>query len=43
MDLDPGEEPQLDAFSLTLPLPYRVAIIVVFGMPPFLQYEVINA
>jgi hypothetical protein len=32
MDLDPVEEPQLDAFSLALPLPYRVAIIVVFGM-----------
>lgn len=31
MDFNPGEEPQLDAFSLTLPLPYRVAIIVVFG------------
>jgi hypothetical protein len=32
MDLDPVEEPQLDAFSLALPLPYRVGIIVVCGM-----------
>jgi hypothetical protein len=32
MDPDPVEEPQLDAFSLALPLPYRVAIIAVFGM-----------
>jgi hypothetical protein len=32
MEFDPGEEPQLDAFSLALPLPYRIAIIVVFGM-----------
>ena len=32
MDLDPVEEPQLDAFSLALPLPYRVAIIVVIGV-----------
>jgi hypothetical protein len=31
MDLDPVEEPQLDVFSLALPLPYRVAIIVVSG------------
>lgn len=32
MDFDPGEEPQLDAFSVALPLPYRVAIIVMLGM-----------
>jgi hypothetical protein len=25
-------EPQLDTFSLFLPLPYRVAIILVLGM-----------
>ena len=32
MDLDPGEEPELDRFSRVLPLPYRVAIITVLGM-----------
>jgi hypothetical protein len=31
MDGDPAVEPELDSFSLTLPLPYRVAIIVVLG------------
>jgi hypothetical protein len=33
MDGDPGVEPELDAFSLILPLPYRVAIILVAGKP----------
>jgi hypothetical protein len=33
MDGDPGVEPELDAFSLILPLPYRVAIILVAGEP----------
>jgi hypothetical protein len=32
MDLDVGVEPELDTFSLILPLPYRVAIILVTGM-----------
>jgi hypothetical protein len=32
MDGDPSVEPALDAFSITLPLPYRVAITVVLGM-----------
>lgn len=32
MDGDPAVEPELDAFSLILPLPYRVAIIFVAGM-----------
>jgi hypothetical protein len=32
MDGDPAVEPELDSFSLTLPLPYRVALIVVLGM-----------
>ena len=32
MDGDPAVEPELDAFSLVLPLPYRVAIIFVAGM-----------
>jgi hypothetical protein len=32
MDLDPSVEPELDSLSLTLPLPYRVALIVVLGM-----------
>jgi hypothetical protein len=31
MDGDPGVEPELDGFSLFLPLPYRVAIILVAG------------
>lgn len=31
MDLDPAVEPELDSFSLTLPLPYRVALIIVLG------------
>jgi len=34
MDGDVGVEPEVDSFSLVLPLPYRVAIIVVLGMPP---------
>ena len=34
MDGDPAVEPELDTFSLYLPLPYRVAIILVLGMPP---------
>lgn len=32
MDLDPAVEPELDAFSLFLPLPYRVSLIIVLGM-----------
>ena len=32
MDEDPAVEPELDAFSLILPLPYRVAIILVTGV-----------
>lgn len=31
MDGDPGAEAALDGFSLVLPLPYRVAIILVAG------------
>lgn len=31
MDGDPGVEPVLDGFSQILPLPYRVAIILVAG------------
>lgn len=34
MDLDPSVEPELDSFSLTLPLPYRVALIIVLGVSP---------
>lgn len=33
MDGDPAVEPQLDAFSLVLPLPFRVATTIVFGTP----------
>lgn len=31
MDGDPAVEPELDTFSLVLPLPYRVALILVLG------------
>lgn len=31
MDGDPAVEPRLDSFSLTFPLPYRVAFIIIFG------------
>jgi hypothetical protein len=31
MDGDPSVEPELDGFSLYLPLPYRVALIIVLG------------
>ncbi|KAG9245979.1 protein-ER retention protein-like protein [Calycina marina] len=32
MDGDPHVEPELDSFSRTLPLPYRVAMLVVLGV-----------
>lgn len=32
MDGDPAVEPEIDSFSRVLPLPYRVAIIVVLGI-----------
>ena len=32
MDGDPAVEPELDTFSLILPLPYRIAVILVLGM-----------
>jgi hypothetical protein len=32
MDGDPAVENQLDSFSLSFPLPYRIAFIVVLGM-----------
>jgi hypothetical protein len=32
MDLDVAVAPELDSLSLTLPLPYRVALIIVLGM-----------
>ncbi|KAL9096198.1 MAG: hypothetical protein Q9165_001721 [Trypethelium subeluteriae] len=32
MDDDPAVEPELDTFSLLLPLPYRVALIIVLGV-----------
>jgi hypothetical protein len=31
MDGDPAVEPALDSFSLFLPLPYRVSLIIVLG------------
>jgi hypothetical protein len=33
MDGDPAVEPELDSFSLTFPLPYRVGFIIVLGTP----------
>ena len=32
MDGDPAVEPELDAFSLIFPLPYRVAFIFILGI-----------
>ncbi|KAL9126146.1 MAG: hypothetical protein Q9217_004757 [Psora testacea] len=32
MDGDPAVEPELDTFSLILPLPYRIAVIIVLGV-----------
>ncbi|KAG0650973.1 erd1 [Hyphodiscus hymeniophilus] len=32
MDGDPAVEPELDSLSLTLPLPYRVALVTVIGV-----------
>jgi len=32
MDGDPAVEPELDSFSLTFPLPYRISIAIVLGM-----------
>jgi hypothetical protein len=40
MDGDPAVEPELDSFSLTLPLPYRVALIVVLGMFLLIQFPI---
>lgn len=39
MDGDPAVEPELDSFSLTLPLPYRVALIVVLGVYALSQLQ----
>jgi hypothetical protein len=33
MDGDPFVEPELDTLGLFLPLPFRVAIIIVLGSP----------
>ena len=35
MDGDPAVEPELDTFSLILPLPYRIAVILVLGNQSF--------
>lgn len=32
MDGDPTVEPEMEGFSRVLPLPYRVALIIVLGM-----------
>lgn len=34
MDGDPAVEPEIDGFSRVLPLPYRVALIIVLGKLP---------
>lgn len=39
MDGDPGVEPALDGISLILPLPYRVAIILVAGKKHAIHYR----
>jgi len=31
MDGDPAVEPELDTFSLSFPLPYRIAFVLVLG------------
>lgn len=31
MDGDPAVDPRLDSFSLTFPLPFRVAFLVILG------------
>ena len=41
MDGDPAVEPELDSFSRTLPLPYRVALTVVLGM--YLPSPIVNS
>lgn len=41
MDGDPAVEPELDSFSLTLPLPYRVALVVVLGTVSSCSREII--
>jgi hypothetical protein len=38
-ELDVGVESELDGFSRVLPLPYRVALIIVMGMYPRPIYE----
>lgn len=35
MDGDPAVESELDSFSLTFPLPYRVGFIITLGMSHF--------
>jgi hypothetical protein len=36
MDGDPAVEPEIDGFSRVLPLPYRVALIIVLGTQAFM-------
>ena len=38
MDGDPGVEPEVDSFSLVLPLPFRVGIILVLGKDEVRQH-----
>ena len=39
MEADPTVEPELDGFSLILPLPYRIAVIFVLGQSPLGIYH----
>jgi len=39
MDRDPNVEPELDTFSRVLPLPYRIAVIIVLGMQKVLVHS----
>ena len=39
MEEDPAVEPELDTFSLILPLPYRIAVIFVLGASDVCVYS----
>jgi len=39
MEGDPTVEPELDTFSVILPLPYRIAVIVVLGIGQLVMSE----
>lgn len=43
MDVDGTTEPELDSFSRVLPLPYRVALIIVLGNGSGVSLDAENA